>query len=66
MDSQKSKDSYSSRKSRASRDIGSCKSSIERKIEKKMKVVELIVEAELLWQKQIIKNKAEKLKIKKN
>lgn len=66
MDSQKSKDLHSSRKSRASRDIRSSKSSIERKIEKIMKVVELIVEAELLRQKQKIKNKAEKLKIKKN
>ena len=63
MNSKKSKDSHESRSSRASREAKSLKSSTDREIEEKMKVAELIAEAELLQQKQIIQNEAEKLKI---
>ena len=54
MNSKKSKDSHESGISRTSRD---------REIKEKMKVAELIADAELLQQKQIIQNEAEKLKI---
>ena len=64
MNSKKSKDSHESRSSRASREAKSLKSSTDREIEEKMKVAELIAEAELLQQKQMIQNEAEKLKIK--
>ena len=64
MSSKKSKDSHKSRSSRASRETRSSKSLRYREIEEKMKVAELIVESELLQQKQMIWNEAEKLKIK--
>ena len=64
MNSKKSKDLHESRSSRASRETKSSKSSRDREIEEKMKVAELIAEAELLQQKQMIQNEAEKLKIK--
>ena len=64
MNSKKSKDLHESRSSRASRETKSSKSSRDREIEEKMKVAELIAEVELLQQKQMIQNEAEKLKIK--
>ena len=64
MDSKKSKDSHDSRSSRVSRETRSSKSSGYREIEEKMKLAELIAKAELLQQKQMIQNEAEKLKIK--
>ena len=51
--------------SRASRETTSSKSSRDSEIEEKMEVAQLIAEAELLQQKQMIQNEAEKLKIKK-
>ena len=65
MNSKKSKDSHESSGSRASRETRPSKSLRDREIEEKMKVGELIAEAELLQQKQMIQNEAEKLKIKK-
>ena len=56
MNSNKSKDSHESRSSRASRETRSSKSLRYREIEEKMKVAELIAEAELLQQKQMIQN----------
>ena len=50
---------------RASRGTSLFKSSKDREIEEKMKVAELIAEAELLQQKKIIQNETEKLKITK-
>ena len=64
VNSKKSKDSQESRSSRISRETRSTKSTKDRDTEEKMKVAELIAEAELLQQKQIIQNEAEKLKIK--
>ena len=64
MNSKKSKDSQESRSSRISRETRSTKPKKDREKEEKMKVAELIAEAELLQQKQIIQNEAEKLKIK--
>ena len=63
MNSKKSKDSHESQSSRASRETRSSKTR-DKEIEEKMKVAELIAEAELLQQKQMIQNEAEKLKIK--
>ena len=54
MNSKKSKDSHESGISRTSRD---------REIKEKMKVAELIADAELLQQKLMIQNEKEKLKI---
>ena len=65
VSSKKSKDSQESRSSRISTETRSTKSTKDREIEEKMKVAELTGEAELLQQKQIIQNEAEKLKIKK-
>ena len=48
----------------ASRETRSSKLSRDREIEEKMKVAEVIAEAELLKQQQMIQNEAEKLKIK--
>ena len=64
MNSKKSKDSHESRSSRESRETRSSKSSRDRETEEKMKVAELIAEAELLQQKQMIQNEAGKLKIR--
>ena len=57
MNSKKSKDSHESRETRPS------KSSRDREIKEKMKVAELIADAELLQQKLMIQNEKEKLKI---
>ena len=57
MNSKKSKDSHESRETRPS------KSSRDREIKEKMKVAELIADAELLKQKLMIQNEKEKLKI---
>ena len=70
MNSKKSKDanesrsSRSSRSSRASREARSSKSSKGREKEEKMKVAKSTAKAELLQQKQMIQNEADKLKIK--
>ena len=58
MNSKESKDSEESRSSRISGEINSIKN---REIEEKVKVAELIAKPELLQQKQIIQNEAEKL-----
>ena len=58
MNSKESKDSEESRSSRISREINSIK---DREIEEKVKVAKLIAKAELLQQKHIIQNEAEKL-----
>ena len=52
MNSKKSKDSHESRSSRESRETRSSKSSRHREIEEKMKVAELIAEAELFRTRQ--------------
>ena len=57
--SKKSKDSHESRSSRASRATRSSKSSEDWETEEKMKIAELIAEAELLQQKQMIQNETE-------
>ena len=62
VNSKKSKDSHESKSSRASRETRSSKSSKEREIKEKMKLAEFVAEAELLQQKQMIQNEAEKLK----
>ena len=64
VNSKKSKDSQESRSSRLSRETRSTKSTKDREIEEKIKVADLIAEVELLQQKQIIQNEAEKFKIK--
>ena len=64
MNSKKSKESKESGISRTSRETRPSKSSRDREIKEKMKVAELIADAELLQQKQMIQNEAEKLKIK--
>ena len=64
MNSKKSKDSHESRSSRSSIETRSSKSSRDREIEEKMKVTDLIAEAELLQQKEMIQNEVQKLNIK--
>ena len=63
MNSKKSKDSHESGISRTSRETRPSKSSRDREIKEKMKVAELIADAELLQQKLMIQNEKEKLKI---
>ena len=63
MNSKKSKDSHESGISRTSRETRSSKSSRDREIKEKMKVAELIADAEPLQQKLMIQNEKEKLKI---
>ena len=64
VNSKKSKGSHGSRSSNAFKETTSSKSSKEREIEDKVKVADLMAEAKLLQQKQIIQNEAGKLKIK--
>ena len=64
VNSKKYKDSHESRSWRTSRVTRSSKSSKYREIKEKIKIAELVAEAELLQKKQMIQNEAEKLKIK--
>ena len=64
VNSKKSKGSHGSRSSNPSKETILSKSLKGREIEDKVKVAELMAEAELLQQKQMIQNEAEKLKIK--